>query len=209
MTVIGDKRVCIVDYGSGNIRSVYNIFKSIHHSVKVSSLQNDIENATHLVLPGVGAFGAAMEKITNLSIIEMLVKNVLEKGKLFLGICIGMQILADKGHEHGVHQGLGWINGSVKKLETNGLCLPHIGWNNFKKLYGVPLMDGITSDMDFYYVHSYHFDVKDKSNLVATCEYGMEFSAAVNKENIYGVQFHPEKSQKAGRRLLQNFLKLS
>lgn len=204
-----DKKVCIIDYGSGNARSVYNILQSIHSHVKLSCMPDDIEDATHLVLPGVGAFGATMEKLKNLSILDMLEKNVLKNRKYFLGICVGMQILANEGREHGVYKGLGWIPGTVKIIDAKGLCLPHVGWNNFKMRRDNALLEDIGQETDFYYVHSYQFEALDAGDVVATCEYGTEFTAIVNVENIYGVQFHPEKSQKAGKRLLQNFLRLA
>ncbi|MFH1877227.1 MAG: imidazole glycerol phosphate synthase subunit HisH [Candidatus Omnitrophota bacterium] len=204
-----DKKVCVIDYGSGNVRSVYNIFLSILGEVKISNEPEDIEEATHIVLPGVGAYGAAMKKIKALSSFKVIEDNVLVKKKPFLGICVGMQVLSDKGYEHGLNNGLGWIRGEVKKLDTGGLYLPHVGWNNFtRRDESSPLLAGITPDMDFYFVHSYYFDEKDKTSSIASAEYGMEFTSAVNRENIYGVQFHPEKSQKTGRRILENFLRL-
>jgi glutamine amidotransferase len=199
-------RVCIIDYGSGNITSVNNIFASISGAVKVSNEKEDIENATHLVLPGVGAFGVAMDKIKGLKHFDVLQNNVLERKKKFLGICIGMQVLAEKGYEHGTYSGLGWISGEVKKLDSKGLPLPHVGWNNLLVNYQNPLLDGMDDEVDFYYVHSYYFDAKEENHVLAYCDYGMKFPAIINRENIYGVQFHPEKSQRAGVKLLRNFL---
>ncbi|MFA5087948.1 MAG: imidazole glycerol phosphate synthase subunit HisH [Candidatus Omnitrophota bacterium] len=202
-------QVCIVDYGSGNIRSVFNIFKSFHGDVKILSGPADLEGATHIVLPGVGAFGAAMAKINALSVFPELCRQVLEKKKWYLGICVGMQILADEGFEYGHNPGLGWIGGSVKKLDAPGLRLPHVGWNNFENLNeACPIFKGITTQMDFYYVHSYAFEARDPKHAAASCVYGTKFTPAVWRENIFGVQFHPEKSQKAGIRLLENFLGL-
>lgn len=203
-------RVCIVDYGSGNVRSVYNIFHSIHEDVRVSNHADDLNAATHIVLPGVGAFGASMAKVKALPSFETLQENVLAKKKLYLGICVGMQILADEGFEHGNNKGLGWIPGIVRRIDAPDLYLPHVGWNNFAWCQSEnPLLKGIATAMDFYYVHSYQFETKDQSCRIASCAYGMEFAAAVNKENIYGVQFHPEKSQKAGKKLIENFLSLT
>jgi len=204
-----DKNVCIINYGAGNIQSVYNIFKQIVPEVKVSNTPCDIERATHLVLPGVGAFGVAMEKIKSLEAFDSLEDAVLVRKKPFLGICVGMQILADEGREHGVNEGLGWIGGIVKKLDSGDLCLPHVGWNDFKmRNEKNSLLKNIPLETDFYYVHSFYFDNLDKEYVGATCEYGMEFTSLINKENIYGVQFHPEKSQKAGKKLLENFLEV-
>ncbi len=200
-------RVCIVDYGSGNVTSVYNVLRSLCDA-RVSNDENELDLATHLVLPGVGAFGAAMGKLRKLNLIDYLARQVLEKKKPFLGICVGMQILADVGYEYGSHQGLGWISGEVKKLESNGLSLPHIGWNNCKIKHESSLLKGIQEDMDFYFVHSYSLKPINSEYSLASCEYGQEFTAVVGKGNIYGVQFHPEKSQKTGRLLIQNFLSL-
>jgi glutamine amidotransferase len=201
-----DKKVRIIDYGSGNTMSVFNIFRAIHSDVKVSNAPEDIEEATHIVLPGVGAFGAAMEKIKGLSSFGVLEKNVLGKKKPFLGICVGMQVLADKGFEHGEHNGLGWIRGAVKRLDSKGLYLPHVGWNNLVSARDNALLKDISQDMDFYYVHSYCFETSDPADSAAASEYGSVFTSVVNRENIYGVQFHPEKSQKTGKKLLMNFL---
>ena len=206
---VQSKKVCIVDYGSGNVRSVYNIFRSIYENVRVSNDEDDFNSATHIVLPGVGAFGASVAKVKALPSFRNLEENVLVKRKPYLGICVGMQILADEGLEYGRNEGLGWIPGVVKRIEAPGLHLPHVGWNNFTWSHSSnPLLKGITAAMDFYYVHSYQFETVDKNDRAATCTYGMEFTAVVNKENIYGVQFHPEKSQKVGKKLIENFLNL-
>lgn len=202
--------VCIVDYGSGNVKSVYNIFRSIHEDVRVSNSAEDLNAATHIVLPGVGAFGAAMAKVRALPSFDVLRDNVLIHKKPYLGICVGMQILADRGLEHGDHEGLGWIPGIVRRIDAPDLHLPHVGWNNFSWCQPEnPLLKGIAAAMDFYYVHSYQFETADPACRIAACSYGMEVTAAVNKENIYGVQFHPEKSQKAGKKLIENFLGLA
>ena len=204
-----DKRVCIIDYGSGNVNSVYNIIKSLHDSVKISNKALDIEEATHLVLPGVGAFKTAMDKIRAMPTFSLIKDNVINKKKFFLGICVGMQVLADEGYEHEHYNGLGWISGKVNKIDYPELILPHVGWNNINIVKKDPLLEGLDSNADFYYVHSYHFDVANKENILATTSYGKDFVAIIRKDNIYGVQFHPEKSQSAGAILLKNFLSLS
>lgn len=198
----------IIDYGIGNIASVYNIFKSLGVRVTVSNLEDDIINATHLVLPGVGSFAAAAKKIRDLRSFELLKKEIIDKKKLFLGICVGMQILADEGYEEGKHAGLGWIPGKVRYMDLQKCVLPHIGWNNLNIVREDRLLKNIDNSTDFYFVHSYFFDPDDKSHVIAKFEYENEFTAVVNKENMFGVQFHPEKSQKAGRALLENFLNL-
>lgn len=206
---LSEKQVCIIDYGSGNIESVYNIFRSIHSKVIITNQASCIEKATHLVLPGVGAFKTAVDKIRSLSSFDTLKSCVFVKKKLFLGICVGMQVLADGGDEHGYCSGLGWIPGTVRKINAPGLSLPHVGWNNLNIKRGSPILEGIGGDVDFYFVHSYCFETSQSESIVANAYYGTEFTAVINKDNIYGVQFHPEKSQRAGSRLLKNFLDLT
>lgn len=201
------KFVCILDYGSGNVRSVFNIFKKLLDDVLISNKQEDIKKSTHLILPGVGAFGASMEKIQKLIPLKIVEDCVFVDKKPFLGICVGMQVLADIGYEFGEHKGLGWISGNVRKLEADQLPLPHIGWNDIKVLKSSPITEGLKQN-DFYFVHSFVFEAKDKENIIGVANYGEEFVAIVSKNNIYGVQFHPEKSQKSGMRLLNNFLSI-
>lgn len=201
------KFVCILDYGSGNVRSVFNIFKKLLDDVLISNKQEDIKKSTHLILPGVGAFGASMEKIQKLIPLKIVEDCVFVDRKPFLGICVGMQVLADIGYEFGEHKGLGWISGNVRKLEAGQLPLPHIGWNDIKVLKSSPIAEGLKQN-DFYFIHSFVFEAKDKENIIGVANYGEEFVAIVSKDNIYGVQFHPEKSQKSGMRLLNNFLSI-
>ena len=199
-------RVCILDYGSGNVRSVYNLLLSMRTACVISNDEKDIDNSTHLILPGVGAFGAAMEKIKNRIPLDILKQNVFEHKKPFLGICVGMQVLADKGSEFGMHKGLGWIPGEVNKLDSGDLPLPHIGWNDIAIVNSCPLLNGLDLLKDFYFVHSYILDPADHSGTMAETVYGKAFASVVQKENIYGVQFHPEKSQEAGKMIMKNFL---
>ena len=201
--------ICILNFSSGNVGSVKNIFRTFTDRVLISNEPRDIEEATHLVLPGVGAFGAAMEKIRRYIPLQVLEEVVLQKKKPFLGICVGMQVLADKGLEFGEHAGLGWIRGVVKKLECGEQPLPHVGWNDITITKSTPLLDGLDADRDFYFVHSYAFSVQDRSQVCAVAEYGQTFDCVLNQGNIFGVQFHPEKSQKAGQRLVKNFLEIS
>ena len=198
-------KVCLIDYGSGNVRSVFNMIESMGIQVSISNSADDFANASHLVLPGVGAFGAAMEKLYSMNIVEALTNSVLNQKKPFLGICVGMQILADYGYEHGNHQGLGWIPGEVKKMDVGDLMLPHVGWNNIEIINRSELVGGLNDEVDFYFTHSYSFCANNQSHVGAVFEYGRKFVAIVNKENIFGVQFHPEKSQKTGKILLENF----
>ena len=202
------QKVCILDYGSGNVKSVFNIFSTLCRDVIISNQVCDIIAATHIVLPGVGAFEVAMEKIKHKIPLDVLQQEVFQHKKPFLGICVGMQVLADKGQEFGEHDGLGWIPGIVRKLESGKLPLPHVGWNDVGIIRPNPLFNGLDKNCDFYFVHSYVFQEKDEANIIAKTDYEEKFNSAVFKDNIYGVQFHPEKSQVSGRLLLKNFLNL-
>jgi len=200
------QRVCILDYGSGNVKSVYNLFSAVVENVVISNAPADIEAATHIVLPGVGAFAAAMRRIHETLPLDVLERVVRQQGKPFLGICVGMQVLADTGLEFGETPGLGWIGGQVRRLESGDFPLPHIGWNNIDAKRPNPLLEGLEHSPDFYYVHSFVFDAANPDEVLATTDYGQQFSGAIARGNIYGVQFHPEKSQRAGMRLVKNFL---
>lgn len=206
---MNNKLICILDYGSGNVKSVYNILVFLGYKVKISNNPEDIKNCTHIILPGVGAFGASMKKIMDKIPFDVLENEVLKKGKPFLGICVGMQVLADKGLEFGEHKGFGWISGIVDKIDTKGLPTLHIGWNDILIRKEIPLLSGFKDSKDFYFVHSYIFNVKDKDLIVAETEYGSLFTSIVSKDNILGIQFHPEKSQKLGQLILKNFIETS
>lgn len=200
-------KVCILNYGSGNVKSVFNILQFLNLNPIVSNSAIDIANATHIILPGVGAFGASMEKIAKNIPVSFLETEVLIKGKPFLGICVGMQVLASEGFEFGQFKGLDWIPGVVS--ENNSMELPklHIGWNNIEINKKSPLLSDISEDEDFYFVHSYSYRLLNEEHLIATSVYGNNFPAIIQKDNLFGVQFHPEKSQKAGQKLLLNFIK--
>jgi imidazole glycerol-phosphate synthase subunit HisH len=200
-------RVCLLDYGSGNVRSVANLLEYLKADYVVSNEEAEIDAATHIVLPGVGAFGAAMQLIQSRIPLVSVSTAVHTHRKPFLGICVGMQVLADGGDEFGVHRGLGWIGGQVRRFRDCGLPLPHIGWNQVQG-EGARTLLGEHPTMDFYFVHGYVFDVRDAADVAATTTYGETFASIVRRGNILGVQFHPEKSQKAGMLLLHNFLAL-
>jgi len=199
-------KVCILDYGSGNVASVYNLIKRLGYDINVSNKPTDIKKSSHLILPGVGAFGASIEKIKSNISIDLLHDEVQVKKKPFLGICVGMQVLAEKGLEFGEHDGLGWIEGVVEKLSAK--VLPHVGWNNIEIKKNSSIFKNIKNASDFYFVNSYALKVKDSNFIIAETTYENKFCSAVQKENIFGVQFHPEKSQKMGQLIIDNFLKI-
>ena len=198
--------ICILDYGSGNVRSVYNILKHLGHNVEVSSDKQKIKDSSHLILPGVGSFSSSMKKIREKLPIQCIENEVISGGKPFLGICVGMQVLAETGYEFEECEGLGWIAGSVRKLNSKKLMLPHVGWNDILIKQNHLIFNKLKEYRDFYYVHSYCLDVHHEENILAYTDYGEKFSAVICKENIYGFQFHPEKSQRAGQLLLNNFV---
>lgn len=199
-------KICILDYGSGNVASVHNAVSRLADST-ISNRKIDILRASHIILPGVGAFGAAMEKINSKLPLDTLFTEI-GKGKPLLGICVGAQVLMEFGEEQGNYAGLALIEGSVGLLDSNGLRLPHIGWNNVSPQGYSPLLKDINEIEDFYFVHSYAVNRINKDSIIATTEYGSQFPSIFFKENVFGVQFHPEKSQKAGLKLLSNFADL-
>ncbi len=199
-------RVCILDYGTGNVGSVFNALEPLAASVKISNAPADIADATHVVLPGVGAFAAAMTRIKERFDLDRLDRDVRRAGKPFLGICVGLQVLAERGHEFGVAGGLGWLKGEVRRIECGDLPLPHVGWNSIEGATAHPLMRRFYTTPDFYFLHSYCWSGAEPADVVARCGYGEEFPCVLARDNVMGVQFHPEKSQKAGRVLLENFL---
>ena len=200
--------VCILDYGSGNTRSVFNLFSSIADNVAVSNEPKSILEASHLILPGVGSFGAAMRKIGNTLPMDVLEQAVLSEGKPFLGICVGMQVLANRGMEFGDYPGLGWIAGTVRQLDSKTFPLPHVGWNSISGKRPSPLLAGLEGEPDFYFVHGFSFHAQNEEHVLATSNYGTEFCSMLQKDNIFGVQFHPEKSQRTGIKLATNFLSI-
>jgi imidazole glycerol-phosphate synthase subunit HisH len=198
----------IVDCGAGNVASVHHALSAVAGRVVRVTAAADLDGCTHLVLPGVGAFGAAMERLRALDLIDALRERVLVRGVPLLGICVGMQILAEQGTEFGIHQGLGWVPGTVRRLAAGeaGLTLPHIGWSGLIGLRSSPLFRGIEEDATFYFVHSYCLEVPAGRLDTVQAEYGERFVAAFSRGNLHGVQFHPEKSQRDGLRCLRNFL---
>lgn len=200
-------KVCIIDYGSGNVKSVYNLISFLGYNVCISNDADVIKGSSHLILPGVGSFKSAMQKIHNNVPLKVLKKEVIEHKKPFLGICVGMQILAEVGFEYGEHRGLGWIDGTVGRLDLKQNPLPHIGWNNILIKKQSKIVNNLEHINDFYFVHSYVFRTNE-SFQIADTEYEIKFPSIIQKDNIYGVQFHPEKSQRAGQMLFKNFINI-
>ncbi len=205
-------KIVIVDYGLGNIRSAINSikkaleYKKIDAIVERSSNHKSLKDATHVVLPGQGAFESCIQGLKKLDgIIEELNENVIIKKKPFLGICVGMQLLANQSFENGTHKGLGWIEGNIIKIPAEGLVLPHMGWNKIINSKNHSILKNIQEE-HFYFVHSYYFQIKNKNFIISESKYVLEFPAVIACDNIIATQFHPEKSSKAGIELLSNFL---
>ena len=209
-------KVVIVDYGSGNLRSAAKAFSraaadaGLSAEIMVSAEASSLRQASHIVLPGVGAFADCKRGLESLpGMIEGLNEAVLKHRTPFFGICVGMQLMAEIGHEHGEHRGLGWIKGSVEPLRLEpGMKVPHMGWNDLALAQPAhPLFDGVAPGRHTYFVHSYHLRCSDPTNVLATVSYGETITAVVGRDNIVGTQFHPEKSQAIGLTLIANFLR--
>lgn len=200
--------ILIVDYGMGNIRSVSKALECItNEEVSISAVPEDLTKASRVVLPGVGAFGDGIASLKKGGWIDALKNAVLQEKKPFLGICLGMQMLAEESFEHGRYPGLGWIKGNVTRFVPNTpeLKIPHVGWNDILFKKDNPLFRGVREKADFYFVHSFHLTDTEPEIIAATCEYGYPFVAAIKKDNIFATQFHPEKSQQQGLQILKNF----
>ena len=196
--------IAIVDYGMGNLRSVEKGFLKAGVSAIVTNRPEDLERADGVVLPGVGAFKDCMQELTNLSLIDAVV-DTLKKGKPYLGICLGLQVLFSESGEFGRCRGLDIFKGMVLRFEDSALKVPHMGWNELNIKKNNPLLYGIPDKSFFYFVHSYYISPEDESIISTTTDYGIEFASMVSRDNIYAVQFHPEKSQASGLRVLKNF----
>ncbi|WP_297982472.1 imidazole glycerol phosphate synthase subunit HisH [uncultured Methanobrevibacter sp.] len=193
--------ITIIDYKSGNLRSISNSFKKIGSEAIITSDASEISNADYLVLPGVGAFGTAME---NIEPFKDLIFEHINDGKPFLGICLGLQVLLSSSEESPGVKGLDIFKGNVEKI-PEGRKIPHMGWNQLKQIKPCPILDGVDGK-DFYFVHSYHAVLEDESNLSAVCDYGLNLTAAVSRDNVFATQFHPEKSGEPGLKILRNFV---
>ena len=208
------KKIAIIDYGLGNVLSAQQSFNKVikeynlSASTTITKDPNLIDSSTHVVLPGQGAFKSCMSGLEKVSgMVDSLEKFALKNKNPFLGICVGMQLLAIDSEENGNHLGLGWIKGHIKKMPTKKLKMPHMGWNEvIPKLKTKSRLDFKKSD--YYFVHSYYFECDDEKNILAHTSYGINFASIVFKENIYGVQFHPEKSSDQGLGLIKSFISL-
>ncbi len=198
-------KILIIDYGVGNDQSITNALSCLGYKFLISNRKEDILDADVYILPGVGAFNEAMKNLNNLGIIDLLKEQILVKKKPILGICLGFQILADSSEENGFHKGLGLVEGRVVRIkERGGLRIPHVGWNTIKIERKDPLFLKVNKDASFYFDHSYHF-LCDKKYISSECFYGQNIVSSIQKDNIFGVQFHPEKSQNNGLKLFRSF----
>jgi glutamine amidotransferase len=208
----------MIDYGAGNLYSVHKaleyVKKPANLSIQLVKKAEDLSTATHIILPGVGSFAGCMAGLSALpGMTAMLHRKVMQERTLFLGICVGMQMLFEMSEEHGHHQGLGWIKGRVRKMTAtqgkDNLRIPHMGWNMLQIMQqDCPVLEGISTGDHAYFVHSYHCVPDSQKVVTATVEYGGAKLASIRQGNIFATQFHPEKSQQTGLRLLQNFLQL-
>jgi glutamine amidotransferase len=201
--------VSIIDYGMGNLRSVLNAFEFIGCKAAVARDPGELAQSSRIVLPGVGAFGDGMSNLREGGWVRALEEYVRVQGKPFLGLCLGMQVLATTGTEHGVHAGLGWIPGVVERLPTSqdlSVRIPHIGWNTVTCARTNGMYEGIGDSADFYFVHSFALGADDRTVVNGYCVHGEQFAASVQMGNVWATQYHPEKSHKAGLRVLRNFL---
>jgi len=197
--------IVIIDYGLGNVQAFKNVYDELNIPVLIARSAKDLANATKLILPGVGAFDYAIRKLNNSGMREQIEELVVKQKIPVLGVCVGMQILA-KSSEEGDFPGLGWVDATVKRFDsTNGAILPHMGWNNVSPKTYSGLFKDMKEEIVFYFLHEYYFDAYKESDVEATANYEGEYTCSVRKGNIFGVQFHPEKSHHFGMHLLKNF----
>ena len=203
--------VTIIDYGVGNINAFVNVYSRLNIITKIAKVSSDLDDAEKLILPGVGAFDYAMTSLNNSGMRQKLEDLVLNSKVPILGVCVGMQMMGLKSEE-GISEGLKWIDGENVKFDSEKIKfatkLPHMGWNDVEKSINNPLFQGLEIDSIFYFLHSYYFKCNNLNNIIAESEYGGYFTSAFQKENIFGIQFHPEKSHGYGEKILENFAKL-
>ena len=208
---MSNNKIVIIDYNMGNLRSVQKAFEKVGSDAIITNNHDLIKEAEKIVLPGVGSFRDGMKHLDELGLISLLQEEIIEKRKLFLGICLGMQLISKKSQENGETKGLGWIDGEVIKFDflsnENRLKIPHVGWNNVLYKNKNRLLENIPNNSDFYFVHSYHFKAYEDV-VTSITDYGFDFVSSLNKDNIYAFQFHPEKSQSVGLEILKNFVNI-
>jgi glutamine amidotransferase len=195
--------LAIIDYGMGNLRSVQKAFEKIGATARIVPFPRDIEKARGIVLPGVGAFGQAMENLRAMGW-DVALRDAVKRGVPFIGICLGMQLLFESSEEMGQHEGLGILRGEVKRFDGE-LKVPQMGWNQMRINHPSPLLRGVADGSYAFFVHSYYCAPSDPAIVLATTDYGIEFASVVGRDNVFGVQFHPEKSQSVGLKMLENF----
>ena len=198
-------RIAIIDYGIGNLRSVEKAFAATGCDAKVTGAPDELRRAERLVLPGVGAFGRCMQALTKRKL-DVIVREHVQQGTPLLGVCVGMQMLFDDSEEYGLTRGLGLIPGHVRRFEDE-LVVPHVGWNQIRQRRSHPLFEGIADDSFFYFVHSFFCQSRNDNTAIGETDYGITYASVVADKNVCGVQFHPEKSQTVGLRMLENFAK--
>ena len=196
--------IAIIDYGMGNLHSVAKAFERLGFQATLTREPRVIEDAGHVVLPGVGAFPDCMRSLEELGLIGP-VQRTLSSGKPFLGICLGLQLLFTESEEFGIHQGLGWIKGRVVRFPDRGLKVPHMGWNTLQTKKSTPVLAGLHENSMVYFVHSYYAVPDDAALIATTTDYGEPFVSSISKDNVFACQFHPEKSQAVGLTILRNF----
>jgi glutamine amidotransferase len=197
--------IVVIDYGMGNLGSIANMIKKVGHKCIITSDLEEIKKATNLILPGVGSFDNGMRNLAELGMIEVLSQKILIEKTPILGICLGMQLMT-KSSEEGILAGLGWIDAQTKKFVSDTLKIPHMGWNIVKHQKESKLFDECESEKRFYFVHSYCVSCNQKVDILTNTNYTQDFVSSFEKENVVGVQFHPEKSHKFGMQLLKNFI---
>ncbi len=203
--------ITVIDYGMGNLRSVQKAFELFYPNVRISSSREDVLSSDKIVLPGVGAFGKAMEELRKRRLAKAI-KEAIEKGRPFLGICLGLQLLFSESEEGGRVKGLGVLSGKVRKFKNAGeLKIPHMGWNRIRNVAdgaGSAILSGVPEGSYMYFVHSYVVEPKDKDMILCETDYGETFASGIEMGNVYAFQFHPEKSQSVGLRIIKNFVEL-
>lgn len=203
--------IAIVDYGSGNVAAIADIFKRLKVPHAVTADHSQLRNADRYILPGVGAFDTTMRTLRDSGLVGVLNEEVHGRGKKIMGVCVGMQILGDSSEE-GVLPGLGWIPGHIRRIDASTLInrpkLPHMGWNSVKTIGTSPLFEGVDVEQGFYFLHSYFFDAARRQDVIATMSYGTELPCGVANDNVFGFQFHPEKSHANGVAVFQNFARV-